>query len=101
MAMPPKSRGNPIVRTQGRADAHRRRLLSLALMDRSRHGALQEQELHPLFEFSDEHHALVKSEQERLFIFSPRDRLGSRGRINRAEQRATRPGLSRGMDVSL
>ena len=50
--------------SQRGADADRRRLLALALMDRAGHRALQEQELHPFLELADADHALEQLEPE-------------------------------------
>jgi hypothetical protein len=66
--------GDEIGLPQRRAHAHRGRLLTLALVDRARHGALQEEELDALLKLPDEHHALIEAQQElRIVLCGARD----------------------------
>ena len=54
--------GDPVRRSQHVADAHRDRLLTLALVQRSRDLALQIQEIDALLEATDQLHAAIEVE---------------------------------------
>ena len=54
-----KRGGDPVLLLQCKADAHGRRLLALALVDRPGHGSLQEEEFNAIFKFADQNHPLV------------------------------------------
>ena len=62
--VPAEGGGDEIVLPQGGAHAHGGRLLALALVDRARHDAFEEEELDALLELPNAHHPLVQSEQE-------------------------------------
>ena len=72
VAMPSKGGGDEVTRLEGRAHAHGRRLLALALVDRSGHGPLQEQELHPLLKLANHDHPPVKVEEEVACVIGSR-----------------------------
>ena len=50
------------------ADAHGRRLLPLALVDRAGHDAFEEEELDALLELPNAHHPFIQPEQERAVV---------------------------------
>ena len=62
VAVAAEGRGDEVVRPQGGADADRRRLLALTLMDGAGHRAFEEQEAHPLLELADADHPLEQLE---------------------------------------
>ena len=64
MAVAAEGGGDEVPRLQRRADAHGRRLLALALVDRAGHRALQEQELHPFLELADQDHPPVEVQEK-------------------------------------
>ena len=96
MAVSAEGGSDEVLRLQRRADAHGRRLLALALVDRPGHRALEEQELHPVLELADQHHPPVEIHQERAVVGSrivPRRRPAPRRRprlpVAREERAAT------------
>ena len=62
MAMAAERRSYEIVSPQSGADADRRRLLALALVDGAGHGAFEEQEAYALLEFTDPDHPVEEIE---------------------------------------
>ena len=69
MAMSPEGGRDEIPLLQRRTNAHGRRLLALALVDRPGHRPLEEQELHPLLELANHDHPPVEFHQEFARVF--------------------------------
>ena len=68
--MATKSGGDEVVLPQIGANAHGSCFLTLALVDRARHDAFEEEELDTFLELPDRHHALVQTEQEVTFVIA-------------------------------
>ena len=63
-----EGRGDEVILPQRGAHADGGRLLALALVDRARHDAFEEEELDALLELPNDHHSLVESQQEVGFV---------------------------------
>ena len=80
VAVAPKRGGDKVGRLERRANAHGRRLLSLALVNRAGHRSLEEQELHPVLELADQDHPPVQFEEKVARVIRRGDGAGARFR---------------------